>query len=129
MKRIFLITVGMFLLGTAAVFAGSKAEKFEVKGVCVLCEKRIEKAALSVDGVLKADWNKETKIIEVIFIDTKTDLLKIETAIAKVGHNTPNVKSTEEVFRKLPGCCQYSRSSNPIGVLEDGTRGAYCPKH
>jgi len=120
----------MFLLGTATVFAGNKTEKFEVKGVCELCEKRIEKAALSVDGVLKADWNKETKIIEVLFIDTKTNLLKIETAIAKVGHNTPNVKATEEVFRKLPGCCQYNRSSNSIGTLEDGTRDAYCPdKH
>lgn len=117
----------MFLLGTATVFAGNKTEKFEVKGVCELCEKRIEKAALSVEGVLKADWNKETKIIEVIFIDTKTDLLKIETAIAKVGHNTPNVKATEEVFRKLPGCCQYSRTSSSHRGHESGTRDAYCP--
>ena len=49
------------------VFAADKTEKFEVKGNCGMCEKRIEKAALSVDGVLAADWDKETKMIDVKF--------------------------------------------------------------
>ena len=61
MKTKILSLVTLFLLGTVAVFAGHKTEKFKVYGNCSMCEKRIEKAALAVDGVSKADWDKETK--------------------------------------------------------------------
>lgn len=74
-----------------------------------MCEKRIEKAALGVDGVSKADWNKETKQLEVVFDDTKTDLDKIEVAIAKVDHDTPKHKALDNVYKKLPECCLYRK--------------------
>lgn len=57
-----------------------------------------------------ADWNKETKQLEVTFDDAKTNLDKIEVAIAKVGHDTPHHKTTTEVYDKLPGCCKYERT-------------------
>lgn len=101
---------GMLLCGALSVFAENKTEKIEVKGNCGMCEKRIEKAALAVEGVSKADWNKETKMMEVVFDDSKTKLDKVEIAIAQVGHDTPHHKATAEVYDKLPGCCKYDRS-------------------
>lgn len=109
MKTKVLSLVMMFIFGTSAVFAGTKTEKIDVKGNCGMCEKRIEKAASAVDGVSKADWNKETKKLEVTFDDTKTSVDKIELAVATVGHDTPNHKTSKEVYDKLPGCCQYDR--------------------
>jgi copper chaperone CopZ len=110
MKTKVLGLVVMFVLGTLTVFAAEKTEKFAVKGNCGMCEKRIEKAALSVDGVSKADWNKETKKIDVTFDDTKTDVQKVQMAIAKAGHDTDLHKATDEVYNELPGCCKYDRS-------------------
>ena len=75
-----------------------------------MCEKRIEKAALAVPGFSKADWSKETKKLDVTFDDAKTNLDKVEVAIAKVGHDTPHHKATTEVYDKLPGCCKYDRA-------------------
>ncbi|WP_372950215.1 heavy-metal-associated domain-containing protein [Mariniphaga sp.] len=112
MKTKVLSLVAMFVLGTFTVFAGEKTERFKVKGNCGMCEKRIEKAANSVDGVQSADWNKESKMIEVKFDDAKTSTDKIEMAIAKVGHDTPHHKSKDEVYNELPGCCKYDRSEN-----------------
>jgi copper chaperone CopZ len=109
MKTKVLSLVALILLGAVSVFAGTKTEKIEVKGNCSMCESRIEKAAKSVDGVSKADWNKETKKLEVTFDDTKTDLDKVEVAIAKVGHDTPKHKASTVVYDKLPGCCHYDR--------------------
>ena len=109
MKTKVLSLVALFMLGAVSLFAGNKTEKIEVKGNCGMCESRIEKAAKSVDGVSKADWDKETKKLEVTFDDTKTDLDKVEVAIAKVGHDTPKHKATTEVYDKLPGCCHYDR--------------------
>lgn len=110
MKTKILSLVVLFLIGTAIVFAGNKTEKFLVNGKCEMCEKRIEMAALSVKGVSKADWNKETKEIQVTFDDTKTTLQKVHESIAAVGHDTKLVKSPDDVYNKLPGCCKYDRS-------------------
>jgi copper chaperone CopZ len=111
MKAKFFGIVMIFLMATAVVFAGEKTEKFKVYGNCGMCEKRIEKAASAVDGVSKADWNKETKKLDVTFDDAKTDLDKIEVAIANVGHDTPRHKAKKEVYDKLPGCCKYDRTA------------------
>ena len=109
MKTKVLSLIALFVLGAVSVFAGNKTEKIEVKGNCGMCEKRIEKAALGVDGVSKADWNKETKQLELVFDDAKTDLDKVEVAIAKVGHDTPKHKAPDDVYKKLPDCCLYRK--------------------
>jgi periplasmic mercuric ion binding protein len=110
MKTKVLGLLALFVLGTFTVFAGEKTEKFTVKGNCGMCETRIEKAANSVDGVSKADWNKETKVLEVTFDDAKTSTDKIEMAIAKAGHDTPHHKAKDEVYDKLHTCCKYDRT-------------------
>jgi len=110
MKTKVLSLVVMFVFGTFMVFAANKTEKIEVKGNCGMCEKRIEKAAMAVPGVSKADWSKETKKLDVTFDDAKTNLDKVEVAIAKVGHDTPHHKANTAVYDKLPGCCKYDRT-------------------
>jgi copper chaperone CopZ len=110
MKTKVLSLVSMFLLGTCMVFAQIKTEKFEVKGNCGMCETRIEKAAKSVDGVTKVDWVQETKMLTVAFDSTKTNVHKVQMAIAKAGHDTPMHKATDEAYNALPGCCKYDRT-------------------
>jgi copper chaperone CopZ len=110
MKTKVLSSVALFLMGTASVFAGNKTEKIEVKGNCGMCETRIEKTVKAVEGVSNADWDKISKKLKVTFDDTKTDIDKIEMAIAKVGHDTPHHKAEAEVYNKLPECCKYERN-------------------
>ena len=123
MKGKLSMLVILVILGTGNVFAKSKTEKFEVKGNCESCEKRIETAALSVEGVSKADWNKDTKMMDLVMDDSKTDVMQVETAIAKAGHDTPMQKASDEAYGKLPGCCQYDRSEK---MKKDDTG---CEKH
>ena len=99
------------MMSSVVVFAGEKTEKFKVYGNCGMCEKRIEKAASSVEGVQDADWNKETKMVEVTFDDAKTDVHKVHLAIASVGHDTEMHKANDEVYNNLPACCKYDRSA------------------
>lgn len=86
-----------------------KTETFEVAGNCGMCKTRIDKAAKSEDGVVSADWDKETKMIEVTFNPEKADLQKIDRAIAQVGHDTKTHRAENEVYDQLPGCCKYER--------------------
>ena len=119
MKKVMLSFVTMFLMGTMALFAQTKTEKFEVKGNCGMCEKRIEKAAKSVDGVTEADWDQETKMAEVKFDESKTNIHKVHMAIAKAGHSTSMHKTSDEAYEKLPACCKYSRSDSTHKSMDD----------
>ncbi|MCF6171317.1 MAG: heavy-metal-associated domain-containing protein [Bacteroidales bacterium] len=111
MKKNVSLVLAMMFLGFFSLSAQvSKTEKFKVYGECGSCENRIEKAVKSVEGVSAADWDKETKMIEVSFDESKTDLKKVQSAITSVGHDTESYKAKDEAYYNLPGCCQYSRS-------------------
>ncbi|MFV0521161.1 MAG: heavy-metal-associated domain-containing protein [Mangrovibacterium sp.] len=110
MKTRSLILAGLLIATTFVARAGNdEKDVFTVKGKCGSCEKRIEKAALSVDGVSSAVWDEATQKITVDFDDAKTNRTNIEKAIAKVGHDTEKCKATDEAYEKLPGCCKYNR--------------------
>ena len=81
----------------------------EVNGNCEMCKKRIEKAAFSVPGVKSATWHTDDHMLHLIVNEEKCSLKDVEKAIAKVGHDTKNVKATDEDYDKLHGCCQYER--------------------
>lgn len=109
MKTKVLSLIGMFVLGTFTVFAGEKTEKIEVNGNCGMCENRIEKAALSLSGVSEAEWDKESKNLEVTYDDEKTSSQKIQTSVAMAGHDTKLFSASDKTYSELPGCCKYQR--------------------
>ncbi len=55
-----------------------------------------------------------------VFAGEKTDLDKIEMAIAKVGHDTSHHKASTEVYDELPGCCKYDRSDKKTEGSHEG---------
>ena len=103
------LLVLVFITMTTLTAQTEKKETFKVAGNCGMCETRIEKAAKSVDGVVSADWDKETKMIDVKFNSDKVQVHKVHMAIAKAGHDTKMHKASDEVYDNLPGCCKYER--------------------
>lgn len=109
--KVVLSLMVVAMLSVTTTFGKGKTEKFKVFGNCGMCEKTIEKAAKSVNGVSDADWDKESKIMQVSFDDSKTDVHKVHMAIAKAGYDTKMHKATDEAYNKLPGCCKYEREN------------------
>jgi copper chaperone CopZ len=109
------IVLGMMLLfvaiSTQAQEKKNKNAKYaiEVNGNCDLCKKRIEKAAFSVAGVKSAVWDIESHQLALILNEEKCSVLDVKKAIAKVGHDTNEVKATDSDYEKLHSCCQYER--------------------
>lgn len=122
MKTKVIKLVALFMFGAFAVFAGNKTEKVKVYGNCDMCKARIEKAAKAVDGVASANWDKKSKMIDLAYDDSKTDVHKVEMAIANAGHDTEMHKAKDEVYEKLPGCCQYDRVKTNMKM--DGKKDA-----
>lgn len=80
---------------------------FGVRGNCGMCKSTIEKAANAIEGISKADWDKEKKKMDVAFDASKTNEMAIHNAIAASGYDTEKVAANEEAYSNLPGCCQY----------------------
>lgn len=115
MKNLFL---GMMLiivaLSTQAQEKKNKNAKhtIEVNGNCEQCQKRIQKAAFSVNGVKTANWNIETHKLVVTMNEEKASVNQVEKAIANVGHDAGKVKAKKETYENLHHCCQYDREES-----------------
>ncbi|MCW3788686.1 efflux RND transporter periplasmic adaptor subunit [Plebeiibacterium sediminum] len=87
---------------------------FNVSGNCGMCKETIETAAMSLDGVLKADWDQETHMIHINYNADKVKLADIHKAIAKSGYDTELEKAPDDVYQSLPECCHYTRTAATV---------------
>jgi copper chaperone CopZ len=127
-KNAFLLAL-LLLMGTSAVFAQEKGmtkksasvstqaqtETFMVLGNCGMCEKTIEKAALSA-GALSAEWNVDNDMLRVSFDPAKVSLDAIQKAIARAGYDNATYKADDKAYQNLHGCCHYERTGAAGGT-------------
>ncbi len=118
MKKAILM---LSLLFAGAMFAQDKNAKatIEVDGVCYMCKMRIEKAAIKTKGVKSAVWNVEDHQLSLIFNEGKTSLEDIQKSIAASGHDTHEIKATDEAYNSVDPCCKY-RDQGVIDAHKDG---------
>jgi len=107
MKKV--LTIIALLLFSATSLAQEKNKKItmEVDGVCEMCKNRIEKAALGVKGVKYALWDIPSHQLSLIMDERKTNTMEVKTALVAVGHDTKELKATEEAYNKVMPCCKY----------------------
>lgn len=106
MKNLVVIAV---LFMTSVAFSQNKNAKasIEVDGVCMMCKERIEKACYKTKGVKSAVWDVKTHELKLIFDESKTNLNTIQKNIAAVGHDTKEIKATDEAYNSVHACCKY----------------------
>jgi hypothetical protein len=85
---------------------------FEVDGICGMCKKRIETAALKTKGVKFAIWSVESHQLNVILDERKTDVVTIQKNILEVGHDVigfdkKKLIADEEAYNSVHPCCKY----------------------
>ena len=116
MKKIIFV-FSLFLIGFSVQSQEVKKKKnakisFEVDGICGMCKKRIETAALKTKGVKFAIWSVQTHQLNVILDELKTDVITVQKNILKVGHDIVGLDkekliATEEAYNSVHPCCKY----------------------
>jgi copper chaperone CopZ len=114
MKKIIFI-FSLFLIGFSTQAQDVKKKKnakvaFEVDGICGMCKKRIEIAALKTKGVKFAIWDVKSHQINIILDERKTTLETIKQNIANVGHDVKDFKASDEAYESVHPCCKYRDS-------------------
>lgn len=88
--------------------AGFVEAELYVYGNCSMCRKRIEIAALSIPGVISANWSEDDKLLRTRIDPAVASNAKISKIVAGVGHKTEFDEAPAETYNDLPACCQYS---------------------
>ena len=102
-----LILIALLMTGLGLAQDKNKKMAFEVDGRCEMCKMRIEKAALGVDGVKYAIWDIPSHELSLIVDERKTNAMEIKSALVAVGHDTKELKATQEAYDKIHVCCKY----------------------
>lgn len=106
MKKVITILAVLIATVTYAQNKNAKAS-LEVNGVCLMCKTRIEKASLNTKGVKSAVWNVDTHELRLIYDERKTNIETIESKILAAGHDTQELKATDEAYASVHPCCRY----------------------
>jgi periplasmic mercuric ion binding protein len=109
MKSLKILLSVLLLLLVSFTASKSINETFKVYGNCGMCKTKIENA-LKVDGVKKANWNIETKMLKIKYNPSVIKLEQIHQKIADAGYDTEMIKAADETYNSLHGCCKYERS-------------------
>lgn len=108
---ILAVTTSVFTFAQTSQNASSKTETIKVSGNCDMCKSKIEKAA-KIDGVSKAEWNKDTKVLTLAYNPSAVTSDAVQKSIAAVGYDTEKFKATDAAYKSLPSCCQYDRTGS-----------------
>ena len=106
MKLNFILVFLIVFVNTDSI-SQTKSEVIFVDGVCGMCEKRIESNCLATKGIKLANWNKENRMLKVIYNEKKISLEEIHKKIASIGHDTKLETANDEAYSKLDMCCKY----------------------
>ncbi len=90
-----------------SMLAAESTISLDVMGECGMCEERIEQTALSVIGVVFADYSLADKKLTV---ETDRSLFRrneLVNALLAVGHDTDGQQAPDNVYNDLPACCHY----------------------
>lgn len=101
------------IFSCSASFAQDKdiaTASFKVEGNCNMCKKRIEDAAY-IKGVKRADWNKDSHELTLIYKPSKTSPETILKSVAHAGHSSEKIAASDAEYHKLPECCHYKTNT------------------
>lgn len=105
-----------FGVGNAQI-KNSKTETVKIYGNCGMCETTIEKAG-NLKKTAEVDWNKDTKTATITYDAKKTNQDEILKRIALSGYDSDKFLAPDDVYAKLPECCQYERVNKTVTKTE-----------
>ena len=108
MKKIILwVGILASCLISHRVLAQTSTSSIFVDGLCEMCKKRIETAALKVKGVQSAEWDVENRMLSTTFKTSRFSEDKLHQALSAAGHDTKKRRASDAAYAQLHDCCKY----------------------
>lgn len=127
MKTFSLILLALFCLTTVSFAQYQQTQKVYGKAViktptilCEKCQEKVEFFISHIEGVSAAAVNIRKKTTTVSWLNDRTTLENIKTAIANLGFDADDIEAEEYSFRRLPKECKAeiiaakAKAINPV---------------
>ena len=97
-----------FLLSLSTTIFAQKTAVISIQtsAQCGDCKDRIETALNQSRGVVYAELNLETKVVEIKYNSKKTDVATLKKALNAIGYDADDQKADPAAQKALPLCCQ-----------------------
>jgi len=119
MKSISILMAILLSIGVSyAQIKNAKTESIKIYGNCGMCKNTIEKAG-NVKKVAEVVWNEDTQTATLSYDAAKTNPDEILKRIALAGYDSDNFLAPDDVYAKLPKCCQYDRVRKTVAKTEE----------
>jgi copper chaperone CopZ len=117
--RNIMITIMLLfsVVASNAQIKNTKTEEVKIFGNCGMCESTIEKAG-NQKKIAQVDWNKDTKMAVLTYDSAITNTNEILKRIALAGYDSNIFLAPDNVYSKLPECCQYDRDAKNTTKIE-----------
>lgn len=114
--------VAILLLTTACGtrIQNQTTETVKIYGNCGTCKNTIEKAG-NVKNEATIEWNVDSKMASLSYDKQKTSKTEILKRIALAGYDSDSFLAPDDVYAKLPACCQYDRAKKTTVAVSDTT--------
>ena len=97
----------LFITLSSTLFAQKPAlVTIQTNAQCGDCKDRIETALHQTKGVVYAELNMETKVVEVKYKVSKTDVATLQKVLNLAGYDADDQKADPTAQKALPLCCQ-----------------------
>ena len=103
-QLLIIFILGFSLQGVAQSISDTS---LVVNGVCGMCKNTIETAVNQLDGIKKAEWSVETKVLKLRYDSEKLVLTDVNKAVNEAGYDTEYSTGDEEAYQNLNPCCHY----------------------
>ena len=116
MKKVFLalLAVGATSLVSSAQVKASQTAKIKTPTIgCEDCKSRIETYLKRYDGVTYVLVNWRQKNVTVKYLNDRTNIEEIKTAISNCGYDADDIPAFEDAYKRLPKTCKKPDDGGP----------------
>ncbi|WPR73412.1 heavy-metal-associated domain-containing protein [Algoriphagus sp. NG3] len=102
-KLILTLFIATFAL---AAHAQVKTIGIKTSAICEMCKATLEKDLTFEKGVKSVNLDLDTKVLNIAYLDSKTDPNKLRKRITMVGYHADSMKRDPKAYAKLDDCCK-----------------------
>ncbi|MFC3878686.1 heavy-metal-associated domain-containing protein [Algoriphagus namhaensis] len=83
-----------------------KTVAIQTSAVCEMCKKTLERDLSFEKGVKSVNLDLETMVLNIAYLDAKTDPDVLRKRVTLVGYNADSLMRDPKAYEKLDECCK-----------------------
>ncbi|OOG76841.1 heavy-metal-associated domain-containing protein [Algoriphagus sp. A40] len=113
MKKLILSLIVLAIAFTANAQSNVKTIGIKTSAICEMCKENLEKDLTFEKGVKSVNLDLETKVLNIAYIDGKTNPDLLRKRVTMVGYNADSLPRDPKAYEKLDPCCKDGAHPTP----------------